>query len=69
VARSRRGSRDGRLFALGWLGIWHNTFASRALTGLLLGSVAAFYLLPGLIEATTDLAGRLSARGDDDGTE
>jgi uncharacterized membrane protein len=56
-------------FALGWVGIWHNTFTSRALTGLLLGSVAAFYVLPGLIEATTDIRGRLSARGAGDGSE
>jgi uncharacterized membrane protein len=38
-------------FSVGWLGILDNTFWSRGITGVLLGVVAAFYVLPGLIEA------------------
>ena len=37
-------------FALGFFGIWENTHLSRLLTGLLLGSVAVFYVMPGLIQ-------------------
>lgn len=32
------------------LGIWKNTHVSRLVTGLLLGAVAAFYVIPGLID-------------------
>jgi uncharacterized membrane protein len=37
-------------FALGFFGLWENTHWSRSLTGALLGAVAAFYVLPGLME-------------------
>jgi uncharacterized membrane protein len=37
-------------FALGFFGIWNNTHSSRFVTGALLGSVAAFYVMPGLID-------------------
>ena len=37
-------------FSLGFFGIWENTHLSRFLTGALLGSVAVFYVMPGLIE-------------------
>ncbi len=37
-------------FSLGFFGIWENTHFSRLATGLLLGSVAVFYVLPGLAE-------------------
>jgi uncharacterized membrane protein len=37
-------------FALGFLGLWENTHLSRAATGALLGAVAAFYVVPGLME-------------------
>jgi uncharacterized membrane protein len=37
-------------FSLGFFGIWENTHASRFVTGALLGSVAVFYIMPGLIE-------------------
>ena len=37
-------------FSLEFLGIWHNTHSSRFFTGALLGGVAVFYVLPGLIE-------------------
>jgi uncharacterized membrane protein len=37
-------------FCLGFLGIWDNTHLSRFSTGALLGSVAVFYVMPGLAE-------------------
>lgn len=40
-------------FALTFLGIWENTHTSRLLTGLLLGGVSVFYVMPGVAELTT----------------
>ena len=37
-------------FALGLLGVWENTHASRFLTALLLGVALAFYVVPGLVD-------------------
>lgn len=37
-------------FALGYFAIWPNTHWSRFATGALLGAVAVFYIVPGLIE-------------------
>jgi uncharacterized membrane protein len=37
-------------FALGFFGIWNNTHSSRLLTGALLGAVAVFYVMPGLMD-------------------
>ena len=37
-------------FTLGFAGIWENTHLSRSLTGALLGAVAAFYVVPGLLD-------------------
>jgi uncharacterized membrane protein len=37
-------------FLLGYLNIWNNTHSSRLLTGLLLGAVAVFYVMPGLMD-------------------
>lgn len=37
-------------FFLGFFGIWENTHLSRFVTGALLGSVAVFYVMPGLID-------------------
>ncbi|HWS99115.1 MAG TPA: DUF2085 domain-containing protein [Pyrinomonadaceae bacterium] len=37
-------------FALGFFGVWENTHWSRALTGALLGAVAALYVVPGLVD-------------------
>src|ERR1041384_7119735 len=37
-------------FSLTFFGIWENTHTSRLLTGVLLGSVAVFYVVPGLME-------------------
>jgi uncharacterized membrane protein len=41
-------------FAGGVLGLFANTFLSRALTGVLFGAVAAFYVTPGLVSAFND---------------
>lgn len=45
-------------FSLTFFGIWENTHTSRLLTGALLGSVAVFYVVPGLV----DLSLRTSER-------
>ena len=37
-------------YALGFFGIWNNTHSSRFITGALLGSVAVFYVMPGLLD-------------------
>src|SRR6267143_1144615 len=37
-------------FSLGFFGLWENTHLSRLLTGALLGSVAVFYVMPGLVD-------------------
>jgi len=37
-------------FAVGYLGIWENTHTSRFATGALLGAVAVFYVIPGLMD-------------------
>jgi uncharacterized membrane protein len=47
-------------FSLTFFGVWENTHTSRLLTGVLLGSVAVFYVMPGI--ADLSLRGlRLSA--------
>lgn len=37
-------------FSLTFFGIWENTPESRFLTGMLLGSVMVFYVMPGIVE-------------------
>ncbi len=37
-------------FSLGFFGVWVNTHLTRFSTGALLGSVAVFYIMPGLID-------------------
>ena len=37
-------------FSLTFFGIWENTHTSRLLTGLLLGSVSVFYVMPGIAD-------------------
>jgi uncharacterized membrane protein len=37
-------------FAVGYLGIWENTHSTRFASGALLGAVAVFYVLPGLMD-------------------
>lgn len=43
-------------FSLGYLGIWANTYLSRFLTGALLGSVAVFFIMPGLVQLSQMIA-------------
>ncbi len=45
-------------FALGFFGIWDNTHTSRLATGALLGAVAVFYVMPGLIDLSLRQFGR-----------
>ena len=42
-------------FAGGYLGIFENTLASRALTGMIAGVAGAFYTLPGLVSLAASL--------------
>ena len=49
-------------FGLTFFGVWENTQFSRSATGALLGLVAAFYVVPGLI-ALSQTDWRLFARG------
>jgi hypothetical protein len=37
-------------FSLTLFGIWENTHTSRLLTGMLLGGVTVFYVMPGILE-------------------
>ena len=37
-------------FSLTFFGLWENTHTSRLLTGLLLGSAAVFYVMPGIMD-------------------
>lgn len=37
-------------FSLTFFGFWENTHTSRLLTGALLGSIAVFYVMPGIID-------------------
>lgn len=45
-------------FSLTFFGIWENTHTSRLLTGALLGSVAVFYVVPGLVDLSLRTAER-----------
>lgn len=45
-------------YALGFFGIWSNTHSSRFITGALLGAVAVFYVMPGLLDLGLRLTGR-----------
>jgi hypothetical protein len=45
-----RGGRRG-----GFLGIFENTLASRAVTGFIAGAAGAFYTLPGLVSLAASL--------------
>jgi uncharacterized membrane protein len=44
-------------YGLGAFGIWNNTHSSRFITGALLGAVAVFYTMPGLLDLGLRLAG------------
>ena len=45
-------------YGLGVFGIWNNTHSSRFITGALLGAVAVFYVMPGLLDLGMRLTGR-----------
>lgn len=44
-------------YGLGAFGIWNNTHTSRFITGALLGAVAVFYTMPGLLDLGLRLTG------------
>ena len=46
---------------LGYFSIWENNHVSRFATGFLLGAVAIFYILPGLIELSSRLVKQRNA--------
>jgi uncharacterized membrane protein len=43
-------------FSLTFFGIWENTHTSRLLTGMLLGGVTVFYVMPGIVELAQRVA-------------
>jgi len=49
-------------FGLGYFGIWQNNHLSRFSTGALLGSVAVFYIVPGLVDLSSSLGRRLAGK-------
>jgi uncharacterized membrane protein len=48
-------------FGLTFVGLWENTHSSRLFTGALLGSVAVFYVMPGIAELSLRLQQRFTA--------
>jgi hypothetical protein len=49
-------------WSLGYFELWANTHLSRFLTGALLSSVAAFYIVPGLVDLGQSIRRRSRAR-------
>ena len=49
-------------FGLTFLGIWENTHTTRLLTGMLLGGVTVFYVMPGLAELSERVGHRKTDR-------
>lgn len=49
-------------FGLTHFSIWQNTHLTRFPTGALLGAVAVFYIIPGLVELSSTVARRLKRR-------
>ena len=47
-------------FSLTYFGVWSNTHFTRFSTGALLGSVAMFYVMPGLVELSSAIARRFA---------
>ena len=45
-------------WTLGVLGIWENTYASRFITGLILGFACSVFVVPALVEIVRNLTGR-----------
>ncbi|HEX6190620.1 MAG TPA: DUF2085 domain-containing protein [Pyrinomonadaceae bacterium] len=48
-------------FGLTYFGVWENNHFTRVTTGALFGAVAAIYVVPGLIELSSNVANRLRA--------
>lgn len=49
-------------FSLTYFGIWENTPLTRFTTGALLGAVAVFYIMPGLVHLSQVIGRRFSSR-------
>lgn len=49
-------------FGLTFLGIWENTHTTRLLTGMLLGGVTVFYVMPGIAELSERIGQRKTNR-------
>ena len=49
-------------FGLGYFSIWQNNQLSRFTTGALLGAVAVFYIMPGLVELSSTVISRLKRK-------
>ena len=47
-------------FSLTYFGLWSNTHLTRFLTGALLGAVAVFYVMPGLVELSSTIMRRFA---------
>ncbi len=47
-------------FSLTYFGVWSNTHLTRFSTGALLGVMAAFYVMPGLVELSSTIARRFA---------
>lgn len=47
-------------FSLTYFGVWSNTHLTRFSTGALLGSVAVFYVVPGLVELSSAIVRRFA---------
>ena len=47
-------------FSLTYFGVWSNTHLTRFSTGALLGAVAVFYVMPGLVELSSAFARRFA---------
>ena len=47
-------------FSLTYFGVWSNTHLTRFSTGALLGAVAVFYVIPGLVELSSTIMQRFA---------
>jgi uncharacterized membrane protein len=49
-------------FSLTYFGVWENTHLTRFSTGALLGAVAVFYVMPGLVELSSTIMRRFAGK-------